>query len=707
MEDIFDKILLNKSINPQPIITSSELEKEYFDREILTCEWMPSHEQFEYSEEFISFINSINSGWQNKIFYKELAIYVQQQNYWLSDTTNIIDLKTEEDQREWLEIEIQRCKDNSLYFCNKYGFIKEDKAVDGKLKYRAWEAQQVLLFLFDCGYSFMIGKARQVGFTTVMCLAGMKRVNFFKSYFIKFITHTIVKGEEIFNDKVKWAYTKLPEYLASEVKNWTGNIMSFDRKGDRKGRDDGGGSRFQVDTPNIDAINGGSPSAVFVDEIGLMTIFGEMMREGRPALFKYDPIKQKMIMQQQFIAWGTSGEMDKGGSVFEAEFNSCIDNWKKKNYSYGIIPLFFNAYARVGVTREHIENERMVYESQKGTKNEEKAKVQFYQHYPVTISDMFIRKSRTLVPLSYCDKRLDEIYNKDHAIEYGYFEPVMDMNQPTPDLFTPYKITGARWITTKGEDDYRTTAIIIKHPPHGEIWKNRYYQGTDPINSETGHSKMSSAIWDALENSVSSVVFYREKKYKVCYLQVLLQGLYYDKQNRGGVKELIENNIGDGHIEFQETHGFKTRFTSNASLPDYMQNSGSKWFGIGNRTNTASHIIAKLEELIDAYSENIDVPWFWNQLKTFIEKDLKNSQTHRQTRFQAADLRYDYDDSIFAITFSYINALSHIKYEPVNIQSEQVASKVTRRYVQNAQTNFRMKLAEIDSRGNVVRFISQ
>jgi intein/homing endonuclease len=41
-----------------------------------------------------------------------------------------------------------------------------------------------------------------------------------------------------------------------------------------------------------------------IDEIGLFEIFGEMMREGRPALFKFDPVKQKLVMQQQFFAWG-------------------------------------------------------------------------------------------------------------------------------------------------------------------------------------------------------------------------------------------------------------------------------------------------------------------------------------------------------------------------------------------------------------------
>jgi hypothetical protein len=192
------------------------------------------------------------------------------------------------------------------------------------------------------------------------------------------------------------------------------------------------------------------------------------------------------------------------------------------------------------------------------------------------------------------------------------------------------------------------------------------------------------------------VVFHRDKKIKYTYLQVLLQSLYYDQQKRGGVKELVENNIGDMHVDFQEIHGFKTKFTANTQLPEYFHTYGGKWFGISNKANTAPRIIAKTEEMIDAYANNIDVPWLWEQLKTFVEKDLKTTTNHRQTRYQAADTRYDYDDAIFAITFAYINSQAHAKYEPENIRGNEGEKQVVMRYVQSAQTNFRMKLARVD-----------
>ena len=100
--------------------------------------------------------------------------------------------------------------------------------------------------------------------------------------------------------------------------------------------------------------------------------------------------------------------------------------------------------------------------------------------------------------------------------------------------------------------------------------------------------------------------------------------------------------------------------------------------------------------MVDTYANSIDIPWIWEQLKTFVEKDLKSSNSHRQTRYQAADTRYDYDDAIFSITFAYINAQAHSRYEPENVKTMSGKNKVITRYVQSKETNYRMKLARVD-----------
>lgn len=674
---------------------------------VTTDEWKPDHEDFEYTDDFVKWVNSINSGWQHRIKYLPFELYCLQAEQWLADKTTILDYDNAEDQRYWLQEEVDKIKDNSLFFCNKYGMIKEDRENTGMLSYQAWDAQKVLLFLYDCGYSAMIGKARQIGFTTTMCLAGMKRVNFFKSYFIKFVTHSESKGKEIFKDKVKWAHTKLPDHLSEEVKNWTDLVMALDRTEGKKGREKGQGSRFQVDSPKIDAINGGSPSCVFVDEIGLFEIFGDMMREGRPALFKFNPEKGKLVQQQQFFAWGTGGEMEKGGAVFESEFKNALKQWNEKNYEYGIIPLFFNAYARPGVDTKYLEKEKKAYVDKQSSKKAELAEVQFYQAYPIIIEHMFIRKARTMVPITYSAKREVEIYSMDPPVQYGYYEPVYDMSQPTPDLFVPYRIIGATFVETMDIGDLYTKCCIVHHPPAGEKWKHRYYQGTDPINSETGHSKMSACVWDSLTNTVAAMIFYRTKNFKEDYLQCLLQRIYYDQNNDGGIPELIENNIGDMYEDFQKMHKYKRNIVANTRLePEYFRKPNGKWFGISNKADTAPRIIAKMEEVFESYGDGINVVWIWEQLKTFVEKDLASTNTHRQTRYQAADTRYNYDDCLFSLVFAYINAVSHAKLEPVNMANADNGKKILTRYVQNHETNYRQRLAQVDEIGKVLKYIN-
>jgi len=291
----------------------------------------------------------------------------------------------------------------------------------------------------------------------------------------------------------------------------------------------------------------------------------------------------------------------------------------------------------------------------------------------------------------------------DHqAPEYGYFEPIYDYNQPTPDLFLKHKVVGATWVKSKGIQDERTTSVILRQPD--DDYEFRYYSGTDPINSETGKSKMSTTIWDTLTNEPSCVVNWRIRAFKEAYLQCTLASLYYQTKDGRDVKELTESNIGDMYIDWKEMHGFDRQVAANADLPTYLQTPSSKWWGIANRTNTAGRIMNKIIEMIELYANNINVPWFWIQCKTFVEKELKGAVGHRQSRFQAADLKYDYDDVIFSMVFAYINAEAHSRFEPRKI-SEVKSRKVTTRYVQNRDTGWQMKLAQVNEKGEVVKYM--
>lgn len=672
--------------------------------EIPTSDWYPKHPPLEYPKPLVKWIDSINKGWQNKIEYEPFEIYRKQAAAWLKDEDDITDYHDEDEQVDFIIREYYRCKDNTLYFANKYGWLKEGDVDGGGIKYKAWEAQELVYFLADCGYNLLIGKARQIGFTSSLGLLANKRINFNKSYFVKFITHTKEKGEEIFRDKIQWSFGRIPDHLRNTVYNFSHNMLSLKAKGEKKGQTTGANSMAEVVTPATDAINGGQPNLVLIDEIGLISIFTRMMKEGRPALFFYNPDNQKMEMKRQLLAWGTGGEMDKGGAVFEAEFKAAYQAWNDRRFNYGVIPLFFDCFARQGMTKKRYDEEKEYYYSVTGAEAEV-SKVQFHQHYPLTLDDMFLRKSSGIVPINTINKHILRInaLSPEDKPQYGYFEPIYDTNQPTEDEYIPFKIKGAEFVPTKGMDDERTTCVVFKHPEKN--WEFRYYQGTDPINSETGKSKMSSSIWDGLVGSPVCVINWRIREFKLVYLQCALMGMYYD-QGTNTLKELIESNIGDMYLDFLERWGLGGRVMGNNDLPIYMQTPTSKWWGISNRTNTAGKITNKLIELIDTYGENIYILWFWIQCKTFVEKPLKNGSGIRQSRYQAADLKYDFDDVIFSINFSYIGAEAFNRYEP---RETTVASRSRKRiqYVQNKDTNFKIKLAEVDANGKVLKYISR
>ena len=123
-----------------------------------------------------------------------------------------------------------------MYYANKYGWLKEGDVDGGGISYQAWKAQEVIYFLADCGYNMLLGKARQIGFTSTLGLLANKRINFNKSYYVKFVTHTKEKGEEIFRDKIQWSFGRIPDYLRNDVYNFSHNMLSLRKKGKTKGK---------------------------------------------------------------------------------------------------------------------------------------------------------------------------------------------------------------------------------------------------------------------------------------------------------------------------------------------------------------------------------------------------------------------------------------------------------------------------------------
>ncbi len=673
-------------------------------KEVGRYNWYPTHAPKDYPGEFVAWIDSINADFRERIQYLPFELYKKQAELWMEDKSDILDFVAQKDQELWLQEERRRCEENSLYGTNRYLWLKEGNKKSGKVKFKAFEAQEILLFLYDCKYCLFIGKGRQIGFTSAIMGAAALEINVKKSLYIKFLTKSEEKGIEILTDKAKYAFGSLPKHFKNTVSNDARKILAL-ADPTEKGSNEGMNSRIEVNAPNKDAINGGSPDRVLLDEADFIPGLTEMVNEGKPVLYWNNPETKRPELRRQLIAWTTGGSTssDGGGSEFEGLYRACLEAWEKRNFEYGVIPLFFNAYAKPGVTDELLLRWKEEYYSVQGLKAAV-SKIQYSQHYPQNIDDMFLRSANTIIPIMEINQHLNRINSLRKKPQYGYFEPIYDTSIVLHEGDLPHPVINSVWVPTKGIEDSRTAAVIVSHPE--KDWKHRYWQGTDPINSETGLSNFSSSVWDKELQEPVCVINFRVRGYKECYLQSLLAGLYYGQEKKP-IPHLIESNIGDGLYDYIDTKGYEHSLMYNSELLESVQGASAKLWGISNKTNTAHRIIRQLMDLCDRFRNNIRVEWFFRQLKHFIEKELRTAKDSnmKQTRYQSENLVLYHDDVIFAINYSYIASLSS-DYAPKFMGEVEGERRKGKRVIEyGAHTNWQKRIFEefTDANGEKTR----
>lgn len=626
-------------------------------------DWAPKS-VLHHEIEFIQWVNSMVYGiFPSKIYYKPFEMYKAQAYRWLQDNDNMSDYKSDDSKREYIFREYDRIAENTLYFANKYGELKEGDIASGTVDYRAKDHHAVIFFLCDCGYNLVGGKGRQIGFTSAMGLYALKKLLVQNNYYIKFIAEDEDTTEEIFTDKIKYPFGALPRWMQPPVRGDSGKrFWLSDRPG--KGKKGYPNSRIDVVVPKTTAINGGSPQLVLIDEIGNIPILGAMLNEGRPTMFWNDPRTGEFKLKRQLIMWSTGGKMDKGKGAYEKEWYRILGLWEAKQWNSGFVPLFFSWHCRL--SKEEYEKEKSWYYGARAVEKDidlETSKIQFHQHYPTTYKDMFIVSANTLVSRQIIEEGIDRCKSLGPRMQpvYGYMEPIYDeTDRMSPESDVPFRIIDARFVALDEEDsESKASVIIFQRPETG--WVNRYWQGTDPIATETGHSKMGSVIWDDYYKTVSALLNFRKKHdHKYVFLQTLLLGLYYDVRDgrKEGVKELVEANIGTNYIDYKESKGFLNSLVFNSQLPSKVTG-GSRDIGIDKKGQRVDAIIDYLTEVVRNYSKNIFIIVFFDQLSTFVQKISKSGREiwGPQNRLM------HYDDALDALAYAYIcrMACSHMQ----------------------------------------------
>lgn len=666
-------------------ITEDENEKNIQDnpperqgkKEIHAKDWMPpsviNHDKY-----FVEWIDSINFlGFKNRKKYWRYNLYRQQAMDWLAEGGSVTHFSDPEEREEYKIREIQRCDENTLYFLNKYLKLKEGDMTSGSRDYEAKEAHMVICFLFDSHYSFYLGKPRQIAATSTLGGCGLKKILFSPNFFLKFITQDKLKGEEIFEDKIKYPFAELPDWMKPVVRNDRDNLFALGYK-EQKGDREGANTKLQVVAPSKTAISGGSPSLSFIDEAGNIPILTQIIEDGNPTMYWMNPKTGQIEIKRQLVVWGTGGDMDKGGKAFEREFMAALKRWQERNFSSGIVPVFFDWTTRPGITQEFFDQKKAEFYSKEGP-DAELSRVNFHQQYPTCIEDMFLSSAKTLVSQEYINGQLDRIRKHIHILrpKYGYFEPIYGQKPAAESSDTPFDIIGVNFIPTD-DGDPRSSVIMFQEPKQG--WKHRYYQGTDPIASDTGLSNMASAVWDNHYKTISCVVDYRVQDYKQVFLQCMLLGMYYEVEKQAGIHELLETNIGLAYRQYKENKGYGDTMVYNAELPAYLQTQSGNLVGIDNRGMRNKLIIDKLFEMIQAFGEKNYIEEFFGQLKTFIcTVNAKGNES-----WGPMDRRYYKDDILFACVFAYICSLCYPDETPIKLDEERKRTTIRHRLVYDA-----------------------
>jgi len=371
------------------------------------------------------------------------------------------------------------------------------------------------------------------------------------------------------------------------------------------------------------------------------------------------------------VTHNTGGQMEKGGKSFEVELLSLFKQWNEGNYGSGIIPIFFNWTCRPYATQADYDRERLIAYSKLNQDEIEgqKAVTEFHQTWPNSLSDVFMGSSKTLVSSEYIDKALQRIQKakKEHNYQLhqsGFFEPIFDFNTPTAEgAHQPYKIIGANFIPTSDIDSRASTTIFMQPD---KTWQNRYFKGTDPIDTDTGLSNFASTVWDKWFKTPVAIMNWRTRDYKDAFMQSLLLNLYYDtSKEQEGVWELVESNRGTSYTQYVENAGYGKKFVLNYQLPHAIQNRTTinEGVGIDNKGVRNTMIINHLHSMLSAYGDKIYLDIIFEQLKTFV----CNVSDKGKEMWGPMNKKYFKDDTLFSTVFSYICAeLCFYDTEPIN-----------------------------------------
>jgi intein/homing endonuclease len=392
------------------------------------------------------------------------------------------------------------------------------------------------------------------------------------------------------------------------------------------------------------------------------------------------------------VTHNTGSSSNKGKGAFEGAYTGLVNAWRKGEDTQGTLPLFFDALCRPGMTDEILQDIYQEYmlgkhKDAKGMTRDE-AEAGYYAHYPRNPDDMFITTGRSVVPMDMIRGAMslidDYLVGTENMVKYGYFRPIYDESRAMPrEMALPFYIKGVEFVETPHDPD----AFVQMFLPPVKGWKWRYFQGTDPIQSDGGTSKFASAIWDNVgirkggchktaephtHPTVACILNGRTNNVDEIYLQSALMGMFYANHGERSCKELVEWN--QGHLYIKD---FKQRMyidqekslVRRLELPiTYLHGRQQQDYGVDMKSGRRSAAYRDLTTLLHTMKDDGRNIWFhdfWTQLKT-IEVETKSDDS---VVWGTMDYKKFNDDLVDAVFFSELCARCYSK-TPIQVEHD-------------------------------------
>lgn len=650
---------------------------EFENRQPMVADWKPETPEF-FSETFVEFILSTHKRFCDMAPNREFYAYITQCQGWMNDLAHTRPKNTQHELDTYRAMERARCKANTMYLADRYGRIKDGDPEEGTDIYVSNLAHAQMFFLFDQRRSQFEAKVRQMASSTSKGFMHVRNIAFVPGRLQVMIANDKESGDGLLEDKVKWAFDALPAWIRPKrINTPNGYLRVTFRQDGTLSEQKADSSDIEVRTPAISAINSRKPLCTTVDEASFIAMFEAMMKEARPTMFRYNPRLGRRVMDGQIIAFSTGGRSTSGNGSYEREFRGEVEKWRMNDFSECIVPTFYDWTCVPGISQSDYLREMKAYAA--GSKQGhtdlsiQERMTQFRQHYPSSIDDVFLTSKATLVSLSLILGDVDRVNKAESqgvGISYGRFEPVFSQVKMESGSPFKFKIIGATW-KPSDDRDVMAPVQIWMHPDHTYDW--RYYQGTDPIEQDTGTSNMSSVVIDDHYGSIAALVNMRTMDPVDSYLQVALMGLYYG--NGKFIPELVEVDMGKDYMSFKSGPWLDGRksLVGQWILPSYMQGRNSaantgrpdiyQRLGVSSKGGNKTELIGRIK---DAYLTNHKKWYFmdiFSQFLHFVGVPVKG--LYGGTKWKSEDTNKYQDDLIMALGYGYLCRLCYPTKAPV------------------------------------------